>query len=59
MSCRELLKGEVKNLCDDYKNLRRWIMCRSWELIRKGEAVSFKEAIRRAWSEAKEACTKG
>jgi len=51
--------GEVpeltKDVCYDFRGIRRWVMLRTWDIFEK-EKVPFATAIRRAWKEAKEKC---
>ena len=56
-TCRMILeeKGLTKEVCQDFRAYRRWVMCRAFQLIEK-EGLSFSEALRRAWKEVKSKC---
>ena len=54
--CRLILdKGLTKDVCYDFRGIRRWVMCKAWEIMEK-EKVPFRTAIRTAWDEAKKLC---
>lgn len=48
--------GLTPEVCRDFRAVRRWVMCRAWQLLDSGEAKRFRDAIRRAWREEEEAC---
>ena len=50
-----LERGLTKDICYDFRGIRRWVMVRAWDIMEK-EKTSFRDAIRRAWAEAKEKC---
>lgn len=56
--CRRVL-GEAltKERCLDFIEQRRWVMCRVWDLM-ETEHLPFRSAVKRAWSELKERCSK-
>jgi len=45
-----------ENVCTDFKEIRRWVMCRAWQLYELGKVDRFGEAIRRAWFDLKVKC---
>ena len=49
-------RGLTKDVCQDFREMRRWVLCRTWELLDSGQASSFKEARRMAEAERKKAC---
>ena len=52
----DILKaGLTKERCEDFRGIRQWVMARAWELMEK-EDKRFKDAIKKAWVEAKERC---
>lgn len=58
ITCKLALeKGLSKDVCYDFRGIRRWVLCKAWRHIEE-EKVPFGEAIRRAWREAKEGCLK-
>ena len=50
-----LERGLTKDICYDFRGIRRWVMAKAWDLMEK-ERIPFREAIRRAWAEAKREC---
>jgi len=57
MSCKLILdKGVTTDTCMDFRESRRWVMCRAWDLMDKKEVDSFKEAIGKAWDELRTRC---
>jgi len=50
-----LAEALTKDRCFDFRGVRQWVMCRSWELIEK-ERKRFGDAIRQAWREIKDKC---
>ena len=52
-------QGLQPNVCSDFRAIRRWVMCRTWELLDSGGAKSFREAVRKAWEEARLGCGGG
>jgi hypothetical protein len=54
--CVEVLARPLdKELCLDFREVRRRNMCRAWEILEK-EKVTFKEAVKRSWDETLEGC---
>ena len=51
----ELSKPITSDLCYDFREIRRWVMCNTWKLIER-EHLSFSEAIKRSWREIKLKC---
>lgn len=56
MPCDEVLKKNVGEFCDDFRLTRKWVMCRAWNMIEKGEAKGFREAVKKAWAELRTSC---
>lgn len=55
--CDEVLTEGIDDaLCDDFAGIRRWVMCRTWELLEADEVDTFEDAIEMAWDEAHEKC---
>ena len=54
--CMPVLMAGPREFCGDFRGIRRWVMCRAWQLLDEGLATRFRDAIRQAWSEAKQAC---
>jgi hypothetical protein len=54
--CEIVLKDVTLDTCRDFRESRRWVMCKAWELMDKQKVGSFKEAISKAWSELREKC---
>lgn len=55
--CKAVLSRPLdRSICQDFRGIRRWVLCRAWQLLDSGEAKMFRTAIRRAWSEAKRIC---
>jgi len=50
-----LERGTPAEVCKDFREIRRWVLCRAWELM-ETEGLRFRDAISRAWIEAKEKC---
>ncbi len=55
--CKEVLESLDAELCRSFRGIRSWVMCRAWELM-DSEGLSFSEAMRTAWMEAREKCAK-
>jgi len=56
--CRRVLdEALTKERCHDFREQRRWVMCRAWDLM-ETEHIPFHDAIKRAWDELKERCAK-
>jgi len=56
MKCKILLeKGLDKETCYDFRKVRAYVMCHTWELMEK-EKIPFREAIRRSWADTKKGC---
>jgi len=56
--CKWVLeRGLTKEVCQDFREYRRWVMCRAFELMEK-EGLSFSEALDKAWDEVHEECAK-
>ena len=54
--CMMILDEPVsRELCYDFRGIRRRVMCRAWKLM-EDEKISFGEAVRRAWRETKKEC---
>lgn len=51
-----LQSGLTPDICRDFRGIRRWVMCRAWDLLETKRAETFREAIREAWREAHLAC---
>ena len=49
-------QGLQPEICSDFREIRRWVLCRAWELLDSHSVKSFREAIRRAWEEARLGC---
>jgi len=45
-----------RKYCIDFREQRRWVMCRAWQLYELGKVDRFGEAIRRAWFDLKVKC---
>lgn len=58
IKCRYVLeeRGLTAEVCKDFREIRRWVACRAWQLIERDEADTWRDAIRRAWNEAKAQC---
>ena len=57
--CRLVLeRGLTKDVCTNFREIRRWVACRTWQLLDEGKYTSWRDAIRQAWREAKEGCFK-
>ena len=55
--CKLILEEKLtKDRCFDFRGVRQWVMCRTWEMMEK-ERVPFAEGIRRAWDEIKSKCS--
>jgi len=54
--CKRVLeRGLTEGICKDFKEIRRWVMCRTWQLMEE-KGKRFKDAISQAWKEAKDIC---
>jgi hypothetical protein len=42
--------------CGDYRAMRSWVLCKSWQLMDKGRLTRL--PVKQAWSEAKGICKK-
>lgn len=54
--CRIVLEHSPSEFCNDFRGIRRWVMCRAWQLMEAEKLPRFRDAIREAWREAHEAC---
>ena len=45
-------------VCTDFREIRRWVMCRAWQLYELGrcQMMGPNNCIKRAWSDAKAIC---
>jgi len=48
--------GLTPNVCKDFIGIRRWVLCRTWQLLKEHKYSTFRDAIREAWKEAHEKC---
>jgi len=56
--CQLILERDLpKEVCQSFRDIRRWVLCKAWQHIDEGK-MSFREAIKKAWSEAKLTCAK-
>ena len=56
--CPAVLSPEhLPQVCGNYRERRRWIMCRVWEMVNTGEVAEFRDAVKRAWAETKQRCS--
>ena len=54
--CKSVLdKGLTEDVCRDFRGIRRWVLCRTWQLMDE-EKKRFRDAISQAWKEAKDIC---
>jgi hypothetical protein len=51
-------RGATPEICGDFREMRRLVMCRAWDLIEK-EKLGFREARRKAQEEVTKACVLG
>ncbi len=51
--CEKVLAETPK--CWDFSGIRRWAACFAWDLMEK-EKIGWREAIGRAWDEARKKC---
>lgn len=51
--CAKVLEKPPK--CFDFRGIRRWAMCRAWQIM-ETEKKPFKKAIKEAWRHAKSIC---
>lgn len=57
MPCEDVLeRGLTRDVCSDFRGLRRWVMCRTWEMLDRGEESNFRRAMKKAWAEARSTC---
>jgi len=57
VKCRYVLeRGLTKEVCEDFREIRRWVACRAWQLLEEGKARRWRDAIKTAWEEAKRKC---
>ena len=55
--CRIVLeKGLTPEVCRDFRGIRRWVACRAWDLIENDVVNTWREAMKKAWAEAKAKC---
>lgn len=55
--CDDILKrGLNKQQCNNFKMIRRWVMCKAWQLIEQDKVNTFDKAMNRAWKLAKDRC---
>ncbi len=56
--CKLVLENDLPaEVCTSFRGIRRWVMCRAWELMDENK-MPFRQAMRTAWAEAKEKCLK-
>lgn len=56
--CKIVLSQPLaKDVCYDFKGIRQRVLCRTWQIFQE-EKTSFSDAIRKAWREMKEECSK-
>ena len=51
-----LSRGLTPEVCEDFREIRRWVLCRAWELLDQHKVDRFRDAVRQAWAEAKLGC---
>ena len=58
--CKIILEevGLTKAVCEDFRAIRRWVACRAWQLLEEGKYHRWRDAIRKAWQEARLGCAK-
>ena len=58
VKCKYVLeeRGLTAEVCKDFREIRRWVACRAWQLIEQDKADTWKQAINQAWNEAKAQC---
>jgi len=58
LKCELVLKQPLtKDRCFDFRESRRWTMCKAWELM-ETQKIPFREARKLAWEELKKECAK-
>jgi hypothetical protein len=56
--CKVILeKGLDKETCYDFRKVRAYVMCKSWDKMLK-EKVRFADAIKASWGETKSECAR-
>lgn len=53
--CQAVLEKGPESYCNDFRGMRRWVMCRAWQKMEE-EKKPFSLAISEAWEEIKEVC---
>jgi len=54
--CEAVLTASMtKSVCYDFREIRRWVMCKTWALM-ETEKLPFKDSIKKAWAEARAKC---
>ncbi len=55
--CRQVLdRGVTKEVCGDFREIRRFVMCKAFEILDTGPTKSLGDALRAAWKVAKDLC---
>jgi len=55
-TCKLILeKGLTKDMCYDFRAIRRYVLCNAWKLMEERK-IPFRDAIRESWRKAKEEC---
>lgn len=49
-------EGLIEEVCKDFREIRRWVLCRAWQLLDSKEVDTFEVAMETAWAEAKNKC---
>ena len=47
----------TKERCYDFREIRRWVMCKAWELM-ETEKLRFRDAVKKAWDLVRIECAK-
>lgn len=53
--CEVVLENLSEEVCRDFRNIRKYVLCNTWRLIDK-EKKSFREAISDSWRIVKSKC---
>ena len=54
--CHRVL--EQPPVCGDFRQVRRRVLCDAWNRV-QAEGLTFREALRRSWDQALDACRGG
>jgi len=54
--CKDILGQKItEELCYDFRETRRWVMCHTWKLMEE-KRMRFSDAIRQSWETLKTKC---